>query len=135
MRQAASPSNPSQALAAKAAAMAGQPGSLDLEQRLILYVGGRHQHVAHLRRIVEDHNGTFVHHDGGVEQSMSRLGGLLERADAVLFPVGCISHQAQYKVKELCRRFGTPFRPLRSTGSETIVDALRTIPPAAKQVA
>ena len=100
---------------------------LDLSGRLILYVGGRHQHVAHLRRIVEDHNGAFVHHDGGVEQSMAKLSNQLERADAVLFPVGCVSHQAQSKVKSLCRRFDKPFKPLRSTGIGAITQALESL--------
>ncbi|RAU20531.1 DUF2325 domain-containing protein [Paramagnetospirillum kuznetsovii] len=103
------------------------PSAIDLSGRLILYVGGRHQHVAHLRRMVEERNGAFVHHDGGVEQSMAKLANQLERADAVLFPVGCVSHQAQSKVKSLCRRFDTPFKPLRSTGIDAITRALESL--------
>ena len=103
------------------------PAELYLSGRLILYVGGRHQHVSHLRRLVEDHNGAFVHHDGGVEQSMATLSNQLERADAVLFPVGCVSHQAQSKVKSLCRRFDKPFKPLRSTGIGAITQALESL--------
>lgn len=99
----------------------------DLSGRLILYVGGRHQHVSHLRRIVEAHNGAFVHHDGGVEQSLSKLSAQLERADAVLFPVGCVSHAAQDRVKSLCRRLDKPFRPLRSTGIAAIIAALDSV--------
>ena len=101
--------------------------SFDLAGRLILYVGGRHQHVAHLRRIIEERGGALVHHDGGVEQSMAKLSNQLERADAVLFPVGCVSHQAQSKVKSLCRRFDKPFKPLRSTGIGAIVQALESV--------
>ena len=108
-------------------ALPNLPAELNLSGRLILYVGGRHQHVAHLRRIVEDHNGAFVHHDGGVEQSMAKLSNQLERADAVLFPVGCVSHQAQSKVKSLCRRFDKPFKPLRSTGIGAITEALASV--------
>ncbi|OAN51249.1 hypothetical protein A6A04_16460 [Paramagnetospirillum marisnigri] len=103
------------------------PSEIDLSGRLILYVGGRHQHVAHLRRIIEEKGGAFVHHDGGVEQSMTKLSNQLERADAVLFPVGCVSHQAQSKVKSLCRRFDKPFRPLRSTGIGAITEALASV--------
>jgi len=103
------------------------PSAPDLSGRLILYVGGRHQHVSHLRRIIESHNGAFVHHDGGVEQSLSKLSAQLERADAVLFPVGCVSHAAQDRVKSLCRRFDKPFRPLRSTGIAAIVAALDSV--------
>jgi hypothetical protein len=104
-----------------------EPSTPDLSGRLILYVGGRHQHVSHLRRIVEAHNGAFVHHDGGVEQSLDKLHSQLERADAVLFPVGCVSHAAQSKVKSLCRRFDKPFRPLRSTGIGAILAALDSV--------
>ena len=99
----------------------------DLSGRLILYVGGRHQHVSHLRRIVESYNGAFVHHDGGVEQSLEKLESQLERADAVLFPVGCVSHAAQDRVKRQCRRLSKPFHPLRSTGVEAIVAALASV--------
>jgi len=108
-----------------------QPSGPDLSGRLILYVGGRHQHVSHLRRIIEAHNGAFVHHDGGVEQSLDKLDGQLVRADAVLFPVGCVSHAAQAKVKSLCRREGKPFRPLRSTGIGAIIAALGSLTEAA----
>ncbi len=99
----------------------------DLYGRRILFVGGRNQHVSHLRRMVEHHNGFFEHHDGGVEESMGRLASLLERADAVLFPVRCVSHAAQSKVKSLCRRWAKPYRPLRSTGMDAIVQALESV--------
>jgi hypothetical protein len=100
---------------------------LDLCGRCILVVGGRHQHVAHLRRMVEDLNGSFVHHDGGTEQSMEKLASLFGRADAVLFPVKCISHAAQSKVKTLCRRHDKPFVPLRKSGMEAYVEALESL--------
>ncbi|HIJ61753.1 MAG TPA: DUF2325 domain-containing protein [Rhodospirillaceae bacterium] len=101
--------------------------SVNLDGRLILYVGGRHQHVAGLRELVEECNGTFAHHDGGVEQSMEKLGGLLKRADAVMFPVRCVSHKAQFKVKSACRKSGKPFRPLRSMGAEAVIQALQAM--------
>ena len=101
--------------------------TLNLSGRVILYVGGRHQHVAHLRRLIETFNGIFTHHDGGVEESMNALASLLERADAVLLPVGCVSHQAQTRAKRTCRRFNKPFKPLRSTGLGSITDALRSV--------
>lgn len=100
---------------------------LDLCGRCILVVGGRHQHVSHLRRMVEDHNGSFIHHDGGTEESMSKLAGMFGRADAVLFPVKCVSHAAQNKVKDLCRRHAKPFVPLRSSGMGAYLEALETL--------
>ncbi|MDR3515852.1 MAG: DUF2325 domain-containing protein [Azospirillaceae bacterium] len=100
---------------------------VDLCGRCILVVGGRHQHVAHLRRVVEACRGSFVHHDGGTEQSIARLCSLADRADAVLFPVKCVSHAAQDTVKKLCRRAEKPFVPLRSSGMETFIQALATL--------
>lgn len=109
------------------AAADGVCPKLDLCGRCILVVGGRHQHVSHLRRMVEEYNGSFVHHDGGTEQSMDKLANLFGRADAVLFPVKCVSHAAQSKVKTLCRRYDKPFVPLRKSGMEAYVEALETL--------
>lgn len=80
-----------------------------------------------MRRLIENVNSIFTHHDGGVEESMHTLVSLLERADAALLPVGCVSHQAQTKAKRCCRRFNFPFKPLRSTDIGNITDALRTV--------
>jgi hypothetical protein len=100
---------------------------VDLCGRCILVVGGRHQHVSHLRRVVEECNGCFVHHDGGTEQSMAKLCSMADRADAILFPVKCVSHAAQDKVKKLCRRAEKPFVPLRSSGMEAFIQALASL--------
>jgi hypothetical protein len=100
---------------------------VNLGNRRILFVGGRHQGVAHMRRLIESCNGCFTHHDGGVEQSMSKLCSLLERADAVLFPVECISHAAQSSVKRVCRSQAKPFVPLRSAGAGAVIQALQSM--------
>ena len=101
--------------------------SVDLCGRCILVVGGRHQHVSHLRRAVEACNGCFIHHDGGTEESIAKLCNLASRADAVLFPVKCVSHAAQDTVKKLCRRSDKPFVPLRSSGVEAFLQALHAL--------
>lgn len=102
-------------------------GRLDLCGRCILFVGGRNHHLPHLRRLVEGCNGIFSHHDGGVESSLSRLHGLLGRADAVLFPVDCISHSAQDAVKQMCRRWQKPFIPVRRSGLGGYLSALAAV--------
>ncbi len=51
-----------------------------------------------------------AHHDGGVDERNGLLAGLVGRADLVLFPVDCISHDAALTVKRLCRQLGKPFR-------------------------
>jgi Uncharacterized protein conserved in bacteria (DUF2325) len=77
----------------------------------LLYVGGRHAQIGHLRAHAERYGAVFLHHDGGVEERGGLLPGLVSRADAVLFPVDCVSHAAMSLVKRLCRQTGKPFVP------------------------
>ena len=107
--------------------MAQQCPSFNLDGHCILLVGGRKQHVCHFRRVVENCNGCFASHDGGVEENMGRLRKLFQRADVVLFPVDNISHAAQSTVKEMCRRCEKPFLPLRSSGLGSFLQALSTV--------
>jgi hypothetical protein len=90
----------------------------------LLYVGGRPDQVRHLRSLGEDAGATFLHHDGGLEERGGRLAGLVSRADLVLFPVDCVSHQAVSTVKRLCRQSGKPYVPLRSAGVASFLAAL-----------
>jgi hypothetical protein len=82
----------------------------------LLYVGGRQAQIGHLRAFAERYGALFLHHDGGIEERSGLLQGLISRADAVLFPVGCISHAAMTLVKRTCRQSGKPFLPLRGAG-------------------
>lgn len=90
---------------------------------LVLYVGGRSGQTAELRRIAARGGAELLHHDA--EAGSSLLPGLVGRADLVVFPVDCVSHDAALAVKRLCRQFGRPFRPLRSTGAASLAAALR----------
>ncbi len=67
--------------------------------KCILYVGGRTNLIRHYRSLVEKYGGQFLHHDGGVETSSKKLQKILPKADAVLFPVDCVSHEASLFVK------------------------------------
>ena len=96
----------------------------DLGQRYVLYVGGRGQQVPRFRALVELWNGRFLHHDGGLQDSSDNLSGALGRADAVLFPVDCISHKGYLKLKQLCRRHGTPYLPMRTSSLAAFAAAL-----------
>ena len=100
---------------------------LDLSGRRILLVGGLRQRVSHFRKLVEGCNGSFCHHDGGMEESMDRLDSLFGRADAVVFPVDCVSHAALGKVKRLCRRWNKPYVPMRRSGIGAFTDALAAV--------
>lgn len=102
-------------------------GRPDLCGRCILYVGGRMGQVQHMRKLVEDCNGVMVHHDGGFEDNVGRLSGLLSQADAVMFPVDCVSHMAHDQLKRLCKRWEKPFVPVRRSGLGAFMRALETL--------
>jgi Uncharacterized protein conserved in bacteria (DUF2325) len=91
----------------------------------LLYVGGHPHQVAHLRAVGEQLGATFLHHDGGIENHPNLLPGLTSRADLVMFPVDCISHDAAHAVKLLCRQGGKRFLPLRSASVTSLLAALR----------
>jgi hypothetical protein len=103
---------------------AGAYAETRLDGMVLLYVGGRANQAAHLRAASEAMGATFLHHDGGVENHPSLLPGLTSRADLVLFPVDCISHDAALSVKSLCRQGAKRFIPLRSA-SISLLAALR----------
>jgi hypothetical protein len=96
--------------------------------RKVLYIGGRAGMIELLRRAAAEHRATFVHHDGGLEQAMSRIDSLIEGCDAVFCPIDCVSHAACVKAKTLCKRMQKPFIPLRSSGAVTFQRALATLP-------
>jgi hypothetical protein len=99
------------------------PSPLDLT---FLYVGGRPALIGHLRILAERFGAIFLHHDGGIEERGGLLAGLVSRADAVLFPVDCVSHAAMSLVKRLCQQAGKPFVPLRSGGLAPFCAAIKT---------
>jgi hypothetical protein len=72
--------------------------------RCVLFVGGRAHQCSHYRRLVEHHNGRFIHHDGGREDGRQRLGTILPQADVVLCPLYCVSHDAVNRIKRFCSK-------------------------------
>jgi hypothetical protein len=90
----------------------------------LLYVGGRPDKLGHLRALSERSGAVFLHHDGGVDDRSGLLGGLVSRADLVMFPVDCVSHEAAINVKRLCRQLAKPFMPLRSSGMASFAAAI-----------
>ncbi len=102
-----------------------QASGLDLDGKRILYVGGRSTLTSHMRAMVEAHNGMFQHHDGGIEDSKSRLKCHLAGADMVFCPIDCISHDACLRVKRHCQQQSKQFIPLRSSGLSTFTAGLR----------
>ncbi|MCJ2020639.1 DUF2325 domain-containing protein [Methylobacterium sp. E-065] len=87
-----------------------------LDGQVILYVGGRRRQVANLRRFVEARGGRLLNHDGGIEDNLCLLAGLVGQADLAVFPVSCVSHEASLHLKRYCEAQAKPFHPVRSAG-------------------
>ena len=101
--------------------------SLDLNGTVLLYVGGRTHLIAQLRVLAERSGASFLHHDGGIEERSGLLEAQLSRADVVLFPVDCVSHNAVATVKRVSRYAGKPYFALRSSGLTSLAAGLRKI--------
>jgi hypothetical protein len=112
---------------ADAQSAAAPSDSIDLAGAAILYVGGRANQIPQLRALVESSGGEFLNHDGGLEQSLGQLPGLVSRADVVFFPADCVSHSAVAAVKRVCRQTATPYAPLRSASLACLMAALPTL--------
>ncbi|MFV2004711.1 MAG: DUF2325 domain-containing protein [Gammaproteobacteria bacterium] len=90
-----------------------QCANKDLNGNCILYVGGKDRLNAYFRALVEDQNGEFIYHDGGLNDGRQRLSSLLPKADMVFCPKDCISHEAVNKLKKFFKRSGKPLIMLR----------------------
>lgn len=89
-----------------------------------LYVGGRPKQLDQLRAFADKAGGVLLTHDGGMEETVTLLPGLVSQADIAFFPVDCVSHLASSQVKRLCRDAGKPFIPLRTSGLASFAAAL-----------
>jgi hypothetical protein len=93
----------------------------------ILCVGGRSNLVQHYRALVERRGGEFLHHDGGLEESLDGVTRALTTVDAVFCPVDCVSHAACLKVKKACKHLAKQFIPLRSSGLSSFARGIQTL--------
>jgi hypothetical protein len=101
------------------------PASLD--GLTILYVGGRPTQLVQLKALSERHGAATLHHDGGIEDRSGLLAGLISRADVVMFPVDCVSHEAVLIVKRLCRNAAKPYVALRSASLSAFSAAIHRL--------
>jgi Uncharacterized protein conserved in bacteria (DUF2325) len=97
---------------------------LELAGVTLLYVGGRAHQIPQLRALVERIGARLLHHDGGIEHGAALLPGLVSRADRVLFPIDCVSHDAVAMIKRLCRQTGMSYTPLRTASLACLLAAL-----------
>jgi len=106
---------------------ADQPGldaERDLDGLTVLYVGGRPGLIDQLKAVATRRGGTLLSHDGGIEENLAALPGLVSRADAVFFPIDCISHSAVGQIKKCCRDGRRPFVPLRTASAASFISAI-----------
>ncbi len=106
------------------------PG-LDLAELRVLLVGARPGQVQACRLFVERGGGRLLHHDGGLEDKLGMLAGLISRADLVLFPVDCVSHGAVQLIKRVAGQLERPWRALRQASVACLVRTLDEFSPAA----
>jgi len=97
----------------------------DLNGVTVLYVGGRPRLVEQLKAVVTSRGGVLLSHDGGIEENVAMLPGLISRADAAFFPIDCISHAAAIQIKKSCRDAQKRFVPLRTASVASFMAAVR----------
>jgi hypothetical protein len=98
-----------------------------LHGQCVLYVGGRPQTTLVLTELVAAAGGELLAHDGGIEDRKGMLAAMLPRAQLVVFPVDCISHNAMHVTRQLAERNGIPCHPLRTSGIASFVELLHRI--------
>lgn len=99
----------------------------NLQGSCVLYVGGRDRQCVHFRSLVEENNGTFLHHDGGLNDGSQLLGSLLSKADMIFCPIDCISHKAVNRVKQFCGRTGKPLVLMRQASLSAFARGLNEV--------
>ena len=93
----------------------------------VLYVGGKQNLIPHYRKLIEDQAGVFLHHDGGGERTTQNLSDSLSQADIVVFPSDCISHDAYWKIKRVCKKQKKPYKYINSAGLGSLFNTLKNM--------
>ena len=102
-----------------------------LAGRHVLCVGGRTGASVFYRELVERLGARYSHHDGGMEESLSRLEASIAAADAVICQTGCISHNAYWRVKETCKRTGKVCVFVKTPSLSAFLSGLNSLPATA----
>lgn len=95
-----------------------------MQGRCVLCVGGRTPLLPQYRQLAERLGVRLIHHDGGKEESLSRLPALLASSDAVICPTDCVGHLAYYQLKQHCKQAGKPCVLVKSSGLASFAAAL-----------
>ena len=97
---------------------------LAIEGNSVLCVGGRPSLVAQYRALAQRLGVKLIHHDGGLEESLSRVPEMIHSADAVVCPTDCVSHAAYFHIKRQCKRSGKPCLLYKGAGVSGFAVAL-----------
>jgi hypothetical protein len=106
---------------------AGKPALPRLDGKRVLYVGGRPGSNQTLTRLVAAAGGELLVHDGGIEDRYGLLPTMLARADLVVFPIDCISHNAMHAAKQACVQQQIACHPLRSASIASFVALMQRL--------
>lgn len=115
------------ALRRQSVQMIDEDVNADLDGCSILYLGGKNKLVPHLEGHAKMYGARFVHHDGGVEDNITRIDAVLPSVDCVLCPINCISHDACLRAKHGCQKLGKVFIPLKNDSQSCFKQALRQL--------
>jgi hypothetical protein len=98
-----------------------------LDGKCVLYVGGRPGCAERLCKMVATAGGELLVHDGGIEDRHGMLATMLPRAQMVVFPIDCISHNAMHVAKQACARRGIACHPIRSASVASFVALMQRL--------
>ena len=96
----------------------------DLCQRRIFIVGGMTRMESLYRGLIEGSGGIFDYHDGYLHKGARHLESRLRRADVVLCPVSCNSHNACSVVKSLAKKHNKTVHMLANSSLNTVSRAI-----------
>jgi hypothetical protein len=65
--------------------------------------------------------------DGGIDDAVRLLPGLVSRCDAALLPAECVSHAAMTTARRICTAADMLLRPLRSATESSFLCALKRL--------
>jgi len=98
--------------------------SFDLCRKRILIVGGIVKIKDRYKKLIEENGGIFEYHDGYMKGGKKGLKYQVRRADLVLCPVNCNSHNACSLTKKLGKKYSRPVHMLAGSGLSAISQAL-----------
>jgi hypothetical protein len=96
----------------------------DLCQKRILIVGGMSRMESLYRELIETSGGIFEYHDGYMKKGARQLESRLKRADVVLCPVNCNSHNACTVVKSLAKKHDKTVHMLANSSLKAVSQAI-----------